>query len=39
MHRLVSFGDSPLSALPHLLALALAAVCAAYLISRSFRFQ
>jgi ABC-2 type transport system permease protein len=39
MHKLVSFGASPLSALPHLLALAAAAVCAAYLISRSFRFQ
>jgi ABC-2 type transport system permease protein len=39
MHKLVSFGDSPLSVLPHLLALVAAAVCAAYLISRSFRFQ
>jgi ABC-2 type transport system permease protein len=39
MHKLVSFGDSPLAALPHLLALAAAAVCAAYLIARSFRFQ
>jgi ABC-2 type transport system permease protein len=39
MHRLVSFGDSPISALPHLLALTAAAVCAACLISRSFRFQ
>ena len=39
MHLLVSFGDSPLAALPHLLALAAAAVCAAYLIARFFRFQ
>ena len=39
MHKLVSFGASPLSALPNFLALAAAAVCAAYLISRSFRFQ
>lgn len=39
MHKLVSFGDSPLSALPHLLALAAAAVCAAWFISRTFRFQ
>jgi ABC-2 type transport system permease protein len=39
MHRLVSFGDSPLSVLPHLLALLITAVVAAYLISRSFRFQ
>jgi ABC-type siderophore export system fused ATPase/permease subunit len=39
MHKLVSFGDSPLSVLPHLLALAVAAACAAYLISRSFRFE
>jgi ABC-2 type transport system permease protein len=39
MHRLVSFGDSPLSVLPHLAALAIASVCAGWLISRSFRFQ
>jgi ABC-2 type transport system permease protein len=39
MHKLVSFGDSPLSVLPHMLALVLAAACAAYLISRSFRFE
>jgi ABC-2 type transport system permease protein len=39
MHKLVSFGDSPISALPHLLALAAAAIGAGYLISRSFRFQ
>jgi ABC-2 type transport system permease protein len=39
MHKLVSFGDSPLSVLPHLLALAGAAAYAAYLISRSFRFH
>jgi hypothetical protein len=39
MHRLVSFGDSPLSVLPHILALLITAVVAAYLISRSFRFQ
>ena len=39
MHKLVSFGDSPLSVLPHLMALAAAAFCAAWLISRSFRFQ
>jgi ABC-type multidrug transport system permease subunit len=39
MHKLVSFGDSPLSVLPHLLALAAAAFCAAWLISRTFRFQ
>ena len=39
MHKLVSFGDSPLSSLPHLLALATAAVCAWYLIARFFRFQ
>jgi ABC-2 type transport system permease protein len=39
MHRLVSFGDSPVSALPHLFALAAAVLCAGYLISRFFRFQ
>ncbi len=39
MHRLVSFGDSPLSVLPHALALLAVAVCAGCVISRSFRFQ
>jgi ABC-2 type transport system permease protein len=39
MHHLVSFGNSPLSVLPHLLALAAAALCAGYFISRYFRFQ
>jgi ABC-2 type transport system permease protein len=39
MHKLVSFGASPFSVLPHLLALAAVAACAGYLISRSFRFQ
>ncbi len=39
MHKLVSFGDSPVSALPYLLALVAAAICAGYLISRYFRFQ
>jgi ABC-2 type transport system permease protein len=39
MHQLVSFGNSPLSALPHLLALATTIVCAGWLISRTFRFQ
>jgi ABC-2 type transport system permease protein len=39
MHKLVSFGDSPFSILPHLTALVAAAFAAAYLISRFFRFQ
>ncbi len=39
MHRLVSFGDSPLSVLPHLLALIATAACCAWLLSRTFRFQ
>jgi ABC-type multidrug transport system permease subunit len=39
MHKLVSFGDSPVAVLPHLTALVVAACAAAYLISRSFRFQ
>jgi ABC-type multidrug transport system permease subunit len=39
MHRLVSLGDSPLSVLPHLLALLVTAACAAWLLSRTFRFQ
>jgi ABC-2 type transport system permease protein len=39
LHKLVSFGDSPLSVLPHLLALAAASACAAYFISKHFRFE
>jgi len=39
LHKLVSFGDSPYSVLPHLLALAVAAIFAGWLLSRSFRFQ
>ena len=39
MHKLISFGDSPVAALPHLLAIAAAAFCAAWLIARTFRFQ
>jgi ABC-2 type transport system permease protein len=39
MHRLISFGDSPFSALPYVFALAAAVFCAGYWISKSFRFQ
>jgi ABC-type Na+ efflux pump permease subunit len=39
MHKLVSFGDAPLSVLPHFLAMTLAALVAGYILSRRFRFQ
>ncbi len=39
LHKLVSFGAPPASVLPHLCALAAAALAAGYLVSRFFRFQ
>ena len=39
MHKLVSFGDAPLSVLPHFLAMTLAALVAGYILARRFRFQ
>ena len=39
MHKLVSFGDAPLSVLPHFLAMTLSALAAGYILSRRFRFQ
>jgi ABC-2 type transport system permease protein len=39
MHKLVSFGDSSLSVLPHFLAMTLAALLAGYILARRFRFQ
>ena len=39
LHKLVSFGDSPIAVLPHLLALTAAVLCAGYLLPKSFRFE
>jgi ABC-2 type transport system permease protein len=39
LHRLMSFGASPVTVLPHLAALSLSALGAGYLVARSFRFQ
>jgi hypothetical protein len=39
MHKLVSFGDAPLSVLPHFLAMTLAALLAGYILAQRFRFQ
>jgi len=39
LHKLVNFGDSPASVLPHVAALTLAAIVAGYVLSRTFRFQ
>ena len=39
LHKLVSFGDSPLAVLPHLAALLLTAAVAGYILARTFRFQ
>jgi len=39
LHKLVNFGASPATVLPHLAALTLAAALALYVLSRTFRFQ
>ena len=39
LHKLVSFGDSPVSVLPHLMVLLATAVVSGLLLARSFRFQ
>jgi ABC-type multidrug transport system permease subunit len=39
LHRLVSFGDPPPAAVPHLIALGAAALLAGWLAARRFRFQ
>jgi len=39
LHKLMSFGASPLSVLPHLCVTAVAAAAAGYVLSRSFRYQ
>jgi ABC-type Na+ efflux pump permease subunit len=39
MHKLVSFGDAPLSVLPHFVAMTLGALALGYVLARRFRFQ
>ncbi len=39
LHRLMSFGDSPVAVLPHIAALTVAAIAAGWVIARGFRFQ
>ena len=39
MHRLISFGDAPLSILPHLIALVIAALTIAWAAARVFKFD
>jgi ABC-type multidrug transport system permease subunit len=39
LHKLVSFGNSPASVIPHVCAMLAAAVVAGYVLARSFRFQ
>jgi ABC-type multidrug transport system permease subunit len=39
LHKLVSFGDTPVSVLPHFLALLATTVASGLLVARSFRFQ
>ncbi len=39
LHKLVSFGDSPSTVLPHIAALVVAAIVSGYVLSRTFRFQ
>jgi ABC-2 type transport system permease protein len=39
LHKLVSFGDSPLAVAPHLAALLAGVAAASYVVARKFRFQ
>ena len=39
LHKLMNFGASPISVLPHLGVTAMAALAAGYVLSRSFRYQ
>lgn len=39
MHRLISFGDAPISILPHLIALVLAALAIAWAAAHAFKFD
>lgn len=39
LHKLISFGDSPMSVLPHLAAFAAVALVAGYILARKFRFE
>jgi ABC-type multidrug transport system permease subunit len=39
LHKLMNFGASPVSVLPHLCVTAVAALIAGYVVSRTFRFQ
>jgi ABC-2 type transport system permease protein len=39
LHKLMNFGASPLSVLPHVCVTAVAALAAGYILSRKFRFQ
>jgi ABC-type multidrug transport system permease subunit len=39
LHKLMSFEASPVTVLPHLSAMIVAALAAGYLVSRHFRFQ
>ena len=39
LHKLVNFGATPASVIPHVAATAAAALAAGYVLSRSFRFQ
>ncbi|HYL77257.1 MAG TPA: ABC transporter permease [Bryobacteraceae bacterium] len=39
LHKLMSFGDSPLAVLPHIAAFVAATLIAGYVLARTFRFQ
>ena len=39
LHRLISFGDSPLAVVPHIAAMVAAALTAGWILARKFRFQ
>ncbi len=39
LHRLISFGDSPMAVVPHIAAMVAAALAAGWILARKFRFQ
>jgi hypothetical protein len=39
LHRLISFGDSPMAVVPHIAAMVAAALAAGWILAKKFRFQ
>ena|SRR5437870_104387 len=39
LHKLMSFGDSPVAVIPHIVGFVMAAIIAGYVLTRGFRFE